>query len=314
MDSQTVLSNAKINLFFAIHTIRPDGFCEVTSLITPVSLADTLTFHFYYPSHRPFYKVKFSSPLPFPSTQNTLTRAIYLFREATGIGNFSLEIALQKKIPIGGGFGGGSSNGVTVLKVLNQFFGEPLSRKQLVTLAQKLGTDCPFFIENTLQYATERGDLLSPVPEILAQQLRRYRCLLFCPHFSISTISAYTIFKRHPHFIPKFSPKNHLISRKNDLNYLESLPTKNFENLLFNSFEAQTLAQYPQLQRLFFALRKSGYSPHLTGSGSGCFCLVPEVTVQNFSNKNDTSYFDRARNLIRHYLGPNVFYQEVSFL
>jgi 4-diphosphocytidyl-2-C-methyl-D-erythritol kinase len=147
------------------------------------------------------------SPLKFSERDNTITRAVERFCARTGVGNFSLRVDVWKKIPIGGGFGGGSSNGVFTLKALNRFYNSPLSGEDLMALGKKMGTDCPFFVKNLPQLATGRGDILSPVPASFCQNLTNYFVLIFCPPFSISTEDAYGKFKRRPFFMENSSEK-----------------------------------------------------------------------------------------------------------
>lgn len=253
MASISVRSNAKINLFFEINSLRDDGYCNVTSLMCPIDLSDHIEFDI---SKSTNLKINFNCTLPFDKAHNTITRAIQLFSKQTKINNFAINITIQKNIPIGAGFGGGSSNGTAMLLALNEYFKNPLSLETLQILAQKIGTDCPFFIKNKAQLATGRGDILTPVPHI-DHALRNYYCLVFCPEFSIATNQAYNEFKAKPNFTQRF--KN-------------PLPDE-LEALCFNSFEPQILAKYKDLNQIFHALSDEGFSPHITGSGSGGFIL-----------------------------------------
>jgi 4-diphosphocytidyl-2-C-methyl-D-erythritol kinase len=125
-----------------------------------------------------------------------------------------------------------------------------------------MGTDCPFFIENSPQLATGHGEFLTPVPTIFRKNLANYFALIFCPHFSISTEEAYKKFKQKPFFI------------QNSLAKVNEIFTEDhFESLLFNSFQGQILDEHRELRGLFNDLHHLGYFPCITGSGSGCFIL-----------------------------------------
>jgi 4-diphosphocytidyl-2-C-methyl-D-erythritol kinase len=267
MELITLLSNAKINLFFAIEGINSDNFCAVRSIVVPVSFGDNMVFALEKnrSTQNPAVEIVQHSPLKFLEKNNTITRAIGRFCAQTGIGKFSLRVDVRKKIPVGGGFGGGSSNGIFTLKILNQFHNSPLSEEDLMALGKKMGTDCPFFVKNLPQLATGRGDILSPIPESFCQNLTNYSVLIFCPPFSISTEDAYEKFKRNPFFVKDSSKK-----------IKEILVEDHFESLLFNSFQRQILDEHAELRALFGHLHRLGYFPCVTGSGSGCFILHRE--------------------------------------
>lgn len=267
MESISWLSNAKINLFFAINGIRPDGFCDVSSIVLPIDFGDNMVFSLKKntPNQRPTIEIFQHSPLRFSAESNTITRAVELFCKQTAIRNFSLRIDIEKKIPIGGGFGGGSSNGAFTLKALNQFYHSPLPKEHLTSLAQKIGTDCPFFINNCPQMAMGRGDILSSTPMSFCQNLTNYSLLIFCPPFSISTDGAYGKFKQKPIFTQNSPEKIKEIFTEE---HLESLP--------FNAFQRQILDEHTKLRTLFDHLYQLGYFPCITGSGSGCFILHRE--------------------------------------
>jgi 4-diphosphocytidyl-2-C-methyl-D-erythritol kinase len=294
MESISTLSNAKINLFFAINGIDSDDFCEVTSIMAPVSFGDEMTFSLEKntSTKKPTIEIFQHSSLNFPENNNTITQAIGLFCEQTKIENFSLQIDINKKIPIGGGFGGGSSNGVFTLKALNQLYNSPLSEKYLIAMAKKMGTDCPFFVKNLPQLATKHGEILSPVSVDFHQNLINYCILIFCPRFFISTVEAYKKFKQKPLFIQNSSAK-----------IKEIFSEPHFESLLFNAFQQQILEEHAELKTLFGNLHHLGYYPCITGSGSGCFILHREYGA-----------LEEAQKIILKKLGPIPLCEIIHFL
>jgi 4-diphosphocytidyl-2-C-methyl-D-erythritol kinase len=294
MESISWLSNAKINLFFAINGIRPDGFCDISSILLPIDFGDNMVFSLQKntPIQRLNIEICQHSPLKFPEKSNTITQAVELFCRRTAIRNFSLHVDIEKKIPIGGGFGGGSSNGILALKALNQFYHSPLSEEHLTSLAKKIGTDCSFFINNYPQMAMDRGDVLSPIPASFCQNLTNYFVLIFCPPFSISTGEAYEKFKQRPFFTKNSSKKIKEIFTK-----------KHFESLPFNAFQRQILDEHAPLKTLFDHLYQSGYFPCITGSGSGCFILHREYDALR-----------KAQKIIAQKLGPIPLCEITHFL
>ena len=144
-----VYPNAKINLGLNILNKRNDGFHNISSVFFPVkSCYDIL-------------EVKESKSLCFKVTgkfknnedlqkNNICVRAFNLIKDNYGIPNVSIH--LHKLIPIGAGLGGGSSDASFTLKALNDIFNLKISNSVLEKYSLKLGSDCPFFIENTTKY------------------------------------------------------------------------------------------------------------------------------------------------------------------
>src|SRR6185312_6507659 len=98
----------------------------------------------------------------------------------------SLDIYLHKVIPMGAGLGGGSADGAFMLRLLNDTFRVGLEKDQLIQYALKLGSDCPFFIHDTPQFASGRGELMSP----LSIDLSAYSIQVICPKVHVSTAKA----------------------------------------------------------------------------------------------------------------------------
>jgi 4-diphosphocytidyl-2-C-methyl-D-erythritol kinase len=291
MESISAMSNAKINLFFAIDGLAPDGFCAVSSILLPVDFGDSMTFTLQKNTLSEELEIFQHSPLQIPEKNNTIAQAVELFREQTGIRNFSLRVDMTKKIPIGGGFGGGSSNAICTLKTLNQLHNAPLSEEHLMALAKKIGTDCPFFIKNSPQLATGRGEVLSPPSINFNKNLTNYSVLLFSPDFSISTQWAYDQFRKNPTFYPDSAAAIHRL-----------LATSEYEKFVYNSFQSLVWEHHPEMKALFSALQNCGHTPCLTGSGSGCFII-----------HRDKNFLESARPIILKHLPSPRFLTITAF-
>lgn len=150
----TRFSPAKANLFFKVIKKRPDGYHEVASVYTALSLGD-------------FLQIKIESEDRFFSNEKSLSsdvsnlviKARDAFRRVTHISD-PISIKLQKNIPIGAGLGGGSSNAATVLWTMNELFGNPLKTKELISIAAEIGSDVPFFFSKGLAYCEGRGEII----------------------------------------------------------------------------------------------------------------------------------------------------------
>jgi 4-diphosphocytidyl-2-C-methyl-D-erythritol kinase len=174
---------AKINLSFEIKGRRPDGFHEIETLMTPISLADRLVIEV---SDGPG-EILFSCDDPsLPrGDDNLVVRAAKLFRERTR-NDTGVKISLEKNIPHGAGLGGGSSDAASTLMGLNELFESGLAQEELLKLAAELGSDVPFFIVRSGAICRGRGELVTPVS--LNQS---FRLLLLKPDFGVPTPWAY---------------------------------------------------------------------------------------------------------------------------
>jgi 4-diphosphocytidyl-2-C-methyl-D-erythritol kinase len=175
-----ILSPAKINLTLEILGKRPDGFHELATWILPVGLYDTIEIErAALPS--------FQSNLPEleEDPSNLVSRAADLFNRTASI-DMAYAIRLEKKIPIGAGLGGGSSNAAATLRLLNELHSSRFRPEELEVLAAKLGSDVAFFIAGRSAWCSGRGERIEPrlFPEDL------WVCL-FKPGFGISTAGVY---------------------------------------------------------------------------------------------------------------------------
>jgi 4-diphosphocytidyl-2-C-methyl-D-erythritol kinase len=174
---------AKINLSFEIKSRRADGFHEIETLMTPVSLWDRLTIE----TTASESVIEFScddASLP-TGADNLVVRSVKLFREATKI-SAGIKIGLEKKIPHSAGLGGGSSDAASTLLGLNELFGAGIKANELLQLASQLGSDVPFFMVRSAAVCRGRGEIVSPT-----SLAARFHLLLLKPDFSVPTSWAY---------------------------------------------------------------------------------------------------------------------------
>jgi 4-diphosphocytidyl-2-C-methyl-D-erythritol kinase len=243
-----VYPNAKINLGLNILRKREDGFHEIASVFYPVKWKDAL--EVVRANHLKFT----SGGLAIPGTveSNLCLKAYTLLKEAYDIP--PVHIHLHKVLPMGGGLGGGSSDAAFTLRVLNEMFSLHLETNTLKSLAAKLGSDCAFFIDNTPQMATGRGEVLTP----FNLNLKGYKILLVYPAVGVSTPWAYSQIK------PKAA----------EYSITETLqgPIENWKNQLVNDFEAPIFEAHPELGEIKEALYEFGaVYASMSGSGSTLF-------------------------------------------
>ncbi|MFA5081873.1 MAG: 4-(cytidine 5'-diphospho)-2-C-methyl-D-erythritol kinase [Hydrogenophilaceae bacterium] len=149
---------AKLNLFLHVVGRRPDGYHLLQTLFRFLDYGDTLVIE-----PRRDDRVRLLNPLPgVPAEADLCFRAARLLQEHTGC-RLGADIGLEKRLPMGGGLGGGSSDAATVLMALNRLWGLDLPREELQSLGLRLGADVPVFVFGRSAYAEGVGERLQPV-------------------------------------------------------------------------------------------------------------------------------------------------------
>lgn len=253
-----VFPNCKINLGLHITRKRADGFHDLETVFYPLPLCDALEV-----IGSPLHGIHFSSsglPIAGDDRDNLCVKAYHLLRQ-----DFpqlaSVQMHLQKNIPMGAGLGGGSADGAFALQLLNRKLQLNLSETQLLHYALQLGSDCPFFIINKSAYATGRGELLQP----LALDLSQYQVLIVNPGIHIHTGWAFA----------QITPQQpaHALSE------LILQPVATWKHSIANDFEPAVTALHPELVLLKEQLYQAGalYAA-MTGSGSTFFGIFEKKT------------------------------------
>ena len=153
----TMRAYAKINLTLEVLGRRDDGYHDIASILQTVSLHDTLTFEEADDITLDSDRRELVTP------HNLVLRAANLLRDTAGVSR-GTEISLSKKIPIAAGLGGGSSDAAATLLALNRLWGLELTRKDLLPLAARIGSDVPFFLYGGTGRVFGRGDRVQPLP------------------------------------------------------------------------------------------------------------------------------------------------------
>lgn len=173
---------AKVNLHLRILRKRPDGFHDLETLMAPISLADEITVELA--DDRTVTMTCDQAEVP-AGPANLAVRAAEEFARQTGR-EFGARIELRKRIPMGAGLGGGSSDAAAVLIALDTILETRLGAGSLEEMAARLGSDVPFFIRRRAAWCRGRGEITEPcdLPEKLP-------LLLLKPAFGIETPWAY---------------------------------------------------------------------------------------------------------------------------
>jgi len=158
MTEQTFPAPAKLNLFLHVTGQRSDGYHLLQTAFRFIDFGDTLGF-----SPRADGQIVLSHPLPgVPAEKDLCYRAARLLQAHAKVTQ-GIDIKIEKRLPLGGGLGGGSSDAATTLIALNQLWGTGLSRAALMDLGLRLGADVPVFIFGQNAWAEGVGEKLTPI-------------------------------------------------------------------------------------------------------------------------------------------------------
>ena len=247
---------AKLNLCLDVTEKLPDGYHGVRGIMQSTDFCDEVTLA---PGGEGWTVSANLNYLPTGET-NLAARAAILFRQETGLGPTGGVITLMKRIPVCGGYGGGSSNAAAVLRILNRACGDPLSWEELELLSRPLGADVPFCIRGGTALAEGKGEVLTPLPDFAG------RALVLCRlDFSCSTPQLFKALDRLKLRIRPDVTGMEKAVREGD--------TDGVARRLFNVFEeALPKKQSDTVWELRDALLESGaLGAAMTGSGSGVF-------------------------------------------
>jgi 4-diphosphocytidyl-2-C-methyl-D-erythritol kinase len=253
---------AKINLGLKIIGKRPDGYHEIQTLYQTVALHDLLRIS--VASGPPSIRVECEDARVPTGRLNLIHRACELWGRARKFRG-AIRVRLEKKIPMGAGLGGASTDAAATLLGLEQLTGERLSLQSRLQLAGRLGSDVPLFFWGGRVQGCGRGEEVSPLWDLPGRD-----CLIVFPGFSVSTAWAYGQAGRAAKMrltgnglgpnIERFGAWSHF-----PLN--EWGPAE-------NDFERVVFARWPELARLKRLLIRAGAeSAALTGSGSAVFAV-----------------------------------------
>jgi len=186
MADLVVTAPAKINLHLEVLGLRPDGFHELAMVMQSIDLADQLVIS---PSADGLIQLSCDRSELTTGGDNLIVRAAELLRSRVGLPELGARMTLRKRIPIGAGLAGGSSDGAAALFGLNQVWGLGLGESALTDLAAELGSDMPFCLGGGCQLCFGRGERLEPIA--IGQVAPLGVLLIKHPQVSVSTPWAY---------------------------------------------------------------------------------------------------------------------------
>ena len=250
---------AKVNLGLEVRGKRGDGYHEIRTLFSAVSLTDRLLLR-----RRPRGIHLLCRGFPDIGRENLAWRAAELFFRESGLTG-GVEITLEKRIPVGGGLGGGSSDAAAVLLGASRLYGVRPSEGDLARWAASLGSDVPFFLAGGTALGTGRGEHV----EMLEGKPPTAGLVIYAPGFESSTAAVYDSFRTG-----RLTAKNNNLTillqcwRKGDLAALGKA--------LFNDLESTVFRRHPELEEARMRLLAAGaLGAAVSGSGACLFGLFP---------------------------------------
>lgn len=247
----TFPSPAKLNLFLHIVGRMDNGYHQLETVFQFLDYHDTLAFKITEDN-----AITLLTPIPgVDNNDNLIIKAARLLQSFTGCSR-GVDIQLDKRLPMGGGLGGGSSNAATVLLALNTLWKTDLTIEQLAELGLSLGADVPIFIHGYAAFAQGIGEQLTPASP------KTYWYLISKPNCSISTQSVFT--------------SKDLTRDTPSIRYSDD----NIENY-HNDCQTWVIKHYPEVAKLLAWLIE--YAPsQMTGTGACIF--------SRFSSKQEACY------------------------
>lgn len=279
-------SPAKINWSLYVLSRRDDGYHNIISLMQCIDLHDSLIFE-------KSDKIELFSNMIIPAEENIILKAVKVLQEYACIKK-GVKITLEKKIPIGAGLGGGSSNAAYTLIGLNQLWDLKLSNSELIKLGSMIGSDVPFFFHCPMAMVEGKGDILKPL-----HIKKSYTLLLVKPLISISTAWAYreissknSLHKDHKN-IELTKTVDNINNIKLIYNALKTGDITNMKSLVKNDFEAVVIEKYPIISYIKMKMTQAGASIALmSGSGSTVFGLFDNKEKALNASKIFSSYWN----------------------
>jgi 4-diphosphocytidyl-2-C-methyl-D-erythritol kinase len=251
-------AQAKVNLFLRVLSREASGYHQLETLFQRISLADTVTVRTDVTGR----SLDCAGADLGPAEQNLAWRAAMAFAEATGWpSGFSIEI--EKRIPVGGGLGGGSADAGAVLRILGELAPRPVAgnaRVKLAALAVRLGADVPFLAgQLPIAIGLGRGERLLPTAPLPEREI-----MLCVPSFGVSSADAFGWYAAQE--------VGHEMEPRLLLPLLGRLDWETVARLARNDLEEPVFARHPQLAGIQRSMEAGGaVIARMTGSGSTLF-------------------------------------------
>jgi 4-diphosphocytidyl-2-C-methyl-D-erythritol kinase len=253
----TIAAPAKLNLTLEVLDKRPDGYHEIRSVVQMIDLCDRLSFQ---PGQKTILRSDRPEWLP---GRSLIARAVKLLRETSGV-HQGARIEVNKQIPLVAGLGGDSSDAAATLRGLNELWNLGLSRKELLDLAAKLGSDVAVFLYGGTSLMAGRGEIVTPLPP-------------FPHHWVVLVVPRVPSLPDKTKQLYASLKPSHYTDGQITRRFAAELKEGKVPSALFNTFENVAFDRFSELKVHRDHIRKVG-APHvhLAGSGPTLFTLLED--------------------------------------
>ena len=247
---------AKINLGLRLIEKQEDGYHRIETIFQLISLHDVLTFS---KTRQNFIRIECSDSSVPVGDENLVSKSYHHLKNEFSFDG-GLDVYIDKRIPSGGGLGGGSSNAAATLHACQKIWDLSISEEKLHQIASQIGSDVPFFLNGVPSLGEDHGERLTPLAP-----LKAFWIVLICPGFSVSTRWAY-------------SHSRIALTNAQKIGKLRSLFSETevhtWRNKLVNELESVVFARHPELHDNKVRLYEQGaFYASMSGSGSTLFGL-----------------------------------------
>jgi len=258
-DGLLVRAPAKINLSLLIAGKRADGFHDIETVMAKVDFYDEILIE---PGQKAGIELLCRGPHWAPEGKDNLVyQACEMLLDSSGR-SADIKITLTKNIPAGSGLASASSDAAATLLGLNSYLNLHLPNHRLAELAEKLGSDVPFFLNGPLAFCTGKGEKIKKLTKIFD-----FAALLILPDVSVSTKKVYANYRHDPALYEKLSKliKSHIEKNRFDL----------VSKMCANMLGTSCFHLHRELAELKASAESLGVGPLcLSGSGSALFFIV----------------------------------------
>ena len=266
MESLSVLAPAKINLYLNVGARRADGYHDIESVMQTVTVFDRIEVKKHPFSEKNEISLFCTDPRLPTDENNLIVRAAKAFFEKAKIERYNVSFALEKRIPMEAGLGGGSSDAAATILALDRLYQTAMPLETMCGLGAALGADIPFCIKKGTVYTTGIGEVMESAPP-----MPDCAFVIAVPKGKgISTGAAYRAMDALP-------------ADKTAVNFAEfkksvdACDLQAIANLLYNKFEAVTPEEAGSAQLRALLLSTGAMGARMSGSGTAVFAIYPHI-------------------------------------
>jgi len=272
-------SPAKVNLTLDVIRKREDGYHELEMVMQEIELKDRIVLEETgKKDEENSIEISSNSKIIPLNEKNLVWKAVQLIKEKKSIEK-GIKVFIDKKIPVAGGLGGGSSNAAAAIKGLNKLWNLEMKEKEMQEIAEEIGMDVTFFLYGKTAFASGRGEKIEKI-----KSFPKTRVLICNPGIPVSTKKAYSEINYE-------KSGKAFASKKMKKAIEENKKIEELAELIHNDFEFSVLNEFPKIKELKEKMKENSFNVLMSGSGSTVFCFPKtEKDSKELANKLRQKY------------------------